>query len=290
MPENVLQNRPNNRLYRSSLRWFLAVLLCTAGITKPLGAFELSGEHVQGGLLIGKTQAENQIFFNEQRVKVSSQGQFIIGLDRDEAPNATITVQTPNKPATKHTLDIRQRTYAIQRINGLPKKKVSPNKKNLLRIRKDNQKIAQARQHNDERTDFSQGFSWPARGRISGVYGSQRILNGKPRRPHYGVDIAAPIGTPVTAPANGLITLAHPNMFFSGGTLILDHGHNLSSAFLHLDKIHVQVGDYVKKGDLIADIGATGRVTGAHLDWRMNWFKHRIDPQLLVPAMPSSTQ
>ena len=286
-PENVLQKRPNNRLHRS-LRWFLAVLLCAAGNT-PIWAFKLSGERVQGGLLIGDTPAGAQIFFNDQAVKVSPQGAFIIGLDRDEKPNATLVVKSANKPPQTHALHIRQREYAIQRIDGLPNKKVSPNQKHRARIRQDNKRIAQARLRNDDRTDFSQGFSWPAIGRISGVYGSQRVLNGKPRRPHYGLDIAAPIGTAVRAPANGLITLAHPDMFFSGGTLILDHGHGLSSAFLHLDKIHVNEGDYVKKGDLIAAIGATGRVTGAHLDWRINWFKRRIDPQLLVPALPSSS-
>jgi murein DD-endopeptidase MepM/ murein hydrolase activator NlpD len=125
-------------------------------------------------------------------------------------------------------------------------------------------------------------------GPISGVYGSQRILNGEPRRPHYGVDIAVPVGTPVRAPAPGIVTLAVPDMFFSGGTLIIDHGHRLSSSFLHLSKLHVDVGDRVEQGDLVAEVGATGRVTGAHLDWRMNLRDRRIDPQLLVPAMPEA--
>ena len=122
-------------------------------------------------------------------------------------------------------------------------------------------------------------------GPISGVYGSQRILNGKPRRPHFGVDVARPTGTPIVAPADGVITLAEPAMFFSGGTLIIDHGHRLSSSMLHLHKILVKEGDQVKQGQVIAEIGATGRVTGAHLDWRMNLRGHRIDPQLLVPPM-----
>ena len=128
-------------------------------------------------------------------------------------------------------------------------------------------------------------FIWPTIGPISGVYGSQRILNGKPKWPHYGVDIAVPTGTEVRAPAGGVVTLAHPDMFYSGGTLIVDHGHGLSSAFLHLSKLRVKTGDKVKQGDVIAEVGATGRATGAHLDWRMNLFNRRIDPQLLVSPM-----
>jgi murein DD-endopeptidase MepM/ murein hydrolase activator NlpD len=121
------------------------------------------------------------------------------------------------------------------------------------------------------------------------VYGSQRILNGEPRRPHFGIDIATPTGTPVKAPADGVVTMVHPDMFFSGGTLILDHGHRLSSSFLHLSKIVVKEGDEVRQGDIIAEVGATGRVTGAHLDWRMNWGKERVDPSLLVPPMEAPT-
>jgi murein DD-endopeptidase MepM/ murein hydrolase activator NlpD len=122
------------------------------------------------------------------------------------------------------------------------------------------------------------------------VFGSQRVYNGEPRRPHYGVDVAGPVGTLVKAPAAGVVTLAHNNMFFSGGTLILDHGHGISSSFLHLSEILVKENDEVAQGQVIAKIGATGRVTGAHLDWRMNWFERRIDPQLLVPAMPAQTE
>jgi murein DD-endopeptidase MepM/ murein hydrolase activator NlpD len=129
-------------------------------------------------------------------------------------------------------------------------------------------------------------FIWPVTGRISGVYGSQRILNGKPKRPHYGVDIAAPTGTPVKAPADGVVSLVHNDMFYSGGTLIVDHGHGLSTTYMHLHKILVKKGQRVKQGDVIAQVGATGRVTGPHLHWGMNWFDTRLDPSLLVPPMP----
>ncbi|MBT4838472.1 MAG: M23 family metallopeptidase, partial [Methylococcales bacterium] len=177
------------------------------------------------------------------------------------------------------------RKYKIQRINNLPKRKVTPNKKDLDRIYKEYALSRKARKINALRTDYKTGFIWPVKGRISGVYGSQRILNGKPKRPHFGVDVAVPTGTGVVAPADGIVTMTHSNMFFSGGTLILDHGQGLSSSFLHLSKIVVKKGDVIKQGMKIAEVGATGRVTGPHLDWRMNLFKRQIDPQLLVEPM-----
>jgi len=154
------------------------------------------------------------------------------------------------------------------------------------RIRRDSAAVKQARERDDPRADFLSGWIWPVEGPISGVYGSQRVLNGKPRRPHFGVDIAMPVGTLVKAPADGLVTLAHPDMFYSGATLIIDHGHKLSSTFLHLSRILVEVGDRVRQGEVIAEVGKSGRVTGAHLDWRMNLRQARIDPQLLAGPMP----
>ncbi|MCW9049607.1 MAG: M23 family metallopeptidase, partial [Deltaproteobacteria bacterium] len=148
------------------------------------------------------------------------------------------------------------------------------------------QLVAQAREKESTQLHFKESFIWPVIGRISGVYGSQRIFNGEPRRPHFGIDIAAPKGTAVIAPAGGEVSLAHQGMFFSGATLIIDHGHGLSSSFLHLDKILVKPGDIITQGQKIATVGATGRVTGPHLDWRVNWFEQRLDPALLVPDMP----
>ena len=146
--------------------------------------------------------------------------------------------------------------------------------------------VSSARARRDQRIDYEGGFTWPASGRISGIYGSQRVLNGEPRRPHFGLDIAAPTGSPVHAPADGIITMTHPDMYFSGGTILLDHGQGLSSSFLHLSKVLVETGTTVKKGDLIAEIGSTGRASGPHLDWRMNWLDRRVDPQLLVKGSP----
>jgi murein DD-endopeptidase MepM/ murein hydrolase activator NlpD len=251
--------------------------------------YRLSGQAVQGGMMVGSTSPGSRVYQDGQAVRVSAQGDFLLGFTRDSPAESMLSVTLPSGKIIKRSLKVATREYQIQRIDGLPKAKVTPRKpEDLARIRRDIAEAKKARARDDDRQDFLAGFEWPVQGPISGVYGSQRILNGEPRRPHFGVDIAVPVGTPVRAPAPGIVTLAVPDMFFSGGTLIIDHGHRLSSSFLHLSKLHVDVGDRVEQGDLVAEVGATGRVTGAHLDWRMNLRDRRIDPQLLVPAMPEA--
>ena len=263
-------------------------LLFVAVTATPAGArLSLSGPLVQGGLVTGKSDSGVKVTIDGAPVRVSEEGYFLIGFDRDHGAVSQVKVVYPDGRIESRTLTIKKRDYDIQRIDGLPKRKVTPEKIDYERIRRETEAIKQARKQDDPRTDFLQGWIWPVEGPISGVYGSQRVLNGKPRRPHYGVDIAAPVGTPVKAPADGIVTLVHPDMFYSGATLVLDHGHKLSSSFLHLNRTLVKVGDRIHKGDIIAEVGATGRVTGAHLDWRMNLRNARIDPQLLVGAMPA---
>ncbi len=245
------------------------------------------GNFIQGGLVRGVTQPGAVVKVDGKPVRVSEAGVFLVGFGRDAPTESLVQVSYPDGRTAEQLLRIARREYRVQRIDGLPERKVTPrSKEDLARIRKESALSRSARKRDDPRTDFLVDFIWPVTGPVSGVYGSQRILNGQPRRPHFGVDIARPTGTPVKAPAAGIVTLAHPDMFFSGGTLILDHGHGLSSSFLHLSRILVKEGQRIKQGDLIAEVGATGRVTGAHLDWRMNLFTKRIDPQLLVPPMP----
>jgi murein DD-endopeptidase MepM/ murein hydrolase activator NlpD len=251
---------------------------------------ELEGDSIQGGLIFGKTLPGSRVTQDGEAIRVSAAGDFLLGFTRDAPATSNLRVDLPDGRAIEHEIDVAEREYRIQRIDGLPQSKVTPRKpEELARIRKDAADAGRARARDDDRQDFLGGFAWPVTGPITGVYGSQRVLNGKPRRPHFGVDVAAPVGTPVKAPAAGIVTLAVPDMYFSGGTLIIDHGHKLSSSFLHLHKIHVEVGDRVEQGDLIAEVGATGRVTGPHLDWRMNLRGNRIDPELLVPPMPPKT-
>jgi len=256
----------------------------------PAFAVELDGEAVQGGLIFGRTSPGSRVELGETEVLVSADGRFVIGFGRDETGEKELRIREPSGEEESLTLSIALREYDIQRVDGLPPKTVTPDPEALERIRAEQALVSNARARRDERTDYDEGFAWPASGRISGVYGSQRVLNGEPRRPHFGLDIAAPTGSPVYAPADGVVTLAHPDMYFSGGTIVLDHGQGLSSSFLHLSRILVEAGTTVNKGDLIAEIGASGRATGPHLDWRMNWLNRRVDPQLLVAGSPQADE
>jgi len=267
---------------RPAILFVLVVLLCPL----PVRAVELKGEAIQGGLIFGETQPGDRVYLDGDEVMVSENGLFVLGFGRDETGERILLVQGNDGGEERLVLAVAAREYDIERVDGLPPQTVTPDPEAAKRIQEEGAMVANARTRRDQRTDYAAGFAWPAQGRISGVYGSQRVLNGEPRRPHFGLDIAAPTGSPVYAPADGIVTLTHPDMYFSGGTLILDHGQGLSSTFLHLSKILVEAGTYVHQGDLIAEVGATGRASGPHLDWRMNWLDRRVDPQLLldVPA------
>ena len=269
-------------------RYILGAIITLLCLPVPAQALTLEGHLVQGGMAIGTVDPAATVYFQGKAVRVSPKGLFVIGFSRDAEAKSVIELHQPSGTVEKHPVSIEKRTYKIQRIDGLPPRKVSPSPEDQDRISKDRALVKKARQTDDARTDFAQPFIWPVTGRISGVYGSQRILNGKPKWPHYGVDIAAPTGTPVKAPADGIVTMAHNDMFYSGGTLIVDHGHGLSTTYMHLNKILVKNGQRVKQGDVIAQVGATGRVTGPHLHWGMNWFDTRLDPSLLVPPMPEA--
>ncbi|WP_425450428.1 M23 family metallopeptidase [Virgifigura deserti] len=248
----------------------------------------LNGTFTQGGLVVGETAPGSRVLFNGHPVLVSTEGLFVIGFSRDAPPTATLRVVNPNGTVEERQLDIAPRTYDIQRIDGLPKAMVSPSEAVWARIAAENAAIAEVRKRNTDQAWFADGFVWPVIGPISGIYGSQRILNGEPRRPHYGVDIAMPVGTPVGSPGEGVVVLAEPDLYYTGGTIIIDHGHGLTSALLHLETVTVEVGDHVRPGDPIGTVGATGRATGPHLDWRINLFDARIDPELVVGPMPES--
>ncbi|MGH6946845.1 MAG: M23 family metallopeptidase [Kiloniellales bacterium] len=251
-------------------------------------ALSLSGARTQGGLLLGETLPGAEVFLDQKPVAVSPEGRFLVGFGREAAPMATLRVLLPDGREFLEPLEIARRDYQIQRIDGLPQSMVTPPEEVLKRIADDNAKVAAARAVALTETLYASGFVWPALGPVSGVYGSQRILNGEPRQPHYGVDVAAPRGTPVVAPADGLVTLAERDLYYTGGTIILDHGYRLSSTLMHLDSVTVAVGQRVEQGEQVGTLGATGRATGPHLDWRMNWFEERIDPALLAGPMPES--
>lgn len=252
------------------------------------GCPAIQGTLSQGGLIWMQLPPGSAATLDGVALDVLPNGMTLAGFGRDAKPSAQLEVTGP-APCSR-TLAIAKREYNIQRVDGVPSRTVTPPQAQLDRIRREAVKVAAARAPNLERPELLERvlgqFTWPLLGRISGVYGSQRVYNGKPGRPHYGVDVARPTGTPVRAPAPGVVTLAEPDLFYSGGTVILDHGYNLSSTFLHMSALDVKVGDQLDAGDLIGAVGATGRATGPHLDWRMNWRKQRIDPALLVPPQP----
>lgn len=249
---------------------------------------DLGGEARQGGLLWGRAAPGSTVTLDGDPLPVLPDGWFLAGFGRDAPATAELVISGP--VPCERTLAVAEREYRIQRVNGVPQRTVTPPEEDLERIRRERALVVAAKSRRIEEPDWLKqvvgAFRWPAEGPISGVYGSQRVYNGKPGNPHYGVDVAAPAGTPVVAPADGLVTLAEPDLYYSGGTIILDHGYGLSSSFLHLSEVSVSVGDEIRQGEVIGAVGASGRATGPHLDWRMSFLGRRIDPQRLVPPMP----
>ena len=270
--------------------WISALKLsaCWVGVACSEPCTTLEGNAIQGGMLRGHTLPSATVIFAGITVPILPDGAFLLGLGRDMPRTNILTITTDDTCEQEVAVTMRQ--YRLQEINGVPQQTVTPSEEHFERIIAERAKVRTAKAQRLSRDDgvraVREGFIWPVTGRISGVYGSQRIYNGTPGTPHYGVDVARPTGTPVTAPAAGEVTLAEPDLFYSGGTVILDHGYGLSSSFLHLSEVSVAVGDQLAPGDLIGAIGAKGRATGPHLDWRMSWFNQRIDPQMLVPPMP----
>ncbi|WP_083928736.1 M23 family metallopeptidase [Geopsychrobacter electrodiphilus] len=259
------------------------LILCSLLFTTP--ALALISRLQPGGYYFGQAPPGSQVFYRDKPLHLTADQHFILGFGRDAELRQQLTLLSPDGQKSELFLQLEPRSYRIQKINGISKRMMEPSAEELVRIQREAALASSARQHFSNLSNFREPFIWPLKGRISGVYGSQRILNGEPRRPHYGIDIAAPQGSPVIAPAGGTVRLAHQGMFFSGKTLIIDHGFGLSSTFLHLSKILVKKGQRVKQGEKIALVGASGRVTGPHLDWRINWFNERLDPALWVPSM-----
>jgi murein DD-endopeptidase MepM/ murein hydrolase activator NlpD len=243
----------------------------------------LTGRMAQGGLVFGETEPGATVKLDGDPVMVGKDGRFVVGFGRDSALSALLLVTLPDGAVERVALKIEDREFPVQRIDGLDQSKVSGfTEEQLKKIAADQEKKKAARVRSEETAFWAEGFAWPAKGRISGVFGSQRILNGEKKTPHSGLDIAAPTGTSVAAPADGVVRLAEPDMYFEGGLVLIDHGHWIESAFLHLSRLDVAAGQAVRKGDQIGAVGATGRATGPHLHWSVKWTGRLVDPQLLV--------
>jgi len=244
-------------------------------------AVEFKGKFLQGHFIIGITDPGSKIIVDKKEVKVSEDGYFVFGIDRDRKFDVTITKITNGKKK-KIIKKVLKRKYNIQRIDGLEESKVTPPEEVYQRIKSENNKIGEARAINSDLTFFKDQFIIPVKGIISGVYGSQRILNGKPKWPHYGIDIAAKQGTKIKSSGTGVVTMAENDLYYTGGTVIMDHGHGISTIYSHLETVIVSVGDKINQGDIIGTVGSTGRSTGPHLDFRVNWFQTRLDPMSVL--------
>ena len=262
--------------------FLITIILAHLSIFTTIYCAEFKGKFIQGHFILGKTDPGENVWVDDQKVRVTKDGFFVFGLGRDRKYDVTITLQKKDKKE-KIIKKVIKRKYKIQKIDGLPEKKVTPPKELYERIKKENKIIAKARSVNSNLEFFKKKFINPLdKAIVTGVYGSQRVLNGKPRWPHYGVDFAAKEGTEIKAMLDGTATMVESDLFYTGGTLIFDHGHGISTLYMHMKNIYVDKGQKVKQGDIIGTVGSTGRSTGAHLDIRLNWFGIRLDPATVL--------
>jgi murein DD-endopeptidase MepM/ murein hydrolase activator NlpD len=273
--------------YRCAPWLVVALLIVAAAFPARAGGLSLTGDAIQGGLMIGQVEPGSRVRFEGNSVRVRPDGRFLIGFGREAPASAVLDIHYPDGSADQRRIEVAAREYEVQRIDGLPSNMVSPSAETLTRIREENQWIAAGRATDSAEPWFDSGFVWPLIGPVTGTYGTQRILNGEPRQPHYGVDVAVPEGAPVYAPADGIVVMAEPDLYYTGGTVMIDHGYGLTSLYSHLSRLDVSVGQALVQGDPIGGAGASGRATGVHLDWRVNLLTTRLDPALLVGAMPS---
>lgn len=246
------------------------------------GASFLPAAVPQGSLVVGLAEAGARVEYAGRTLRVSPDGRFVFGVGRDASGPLAIQIIRRDGQVQVHSLAVTPRDWPEERIDGVPPSTVNPPPAIAERIKREQARVAEARLRDDARNDFAQTFIWPVQGRVSGRFGNRRVYNGEPGAAHSGMDIAAPEGVAVKAPAAGVVTFADPGLYLTGGTLLLDHGHGISSNFLHLSRLDVKVGDRVAQGQVVGAVGATGRATGPHLHWGMNWFDVRIDPLLVL--------
>ena len=273
---------------RVALALTAAAVVAAVATGAPIDGREwlLAGHLTQGGIVVGTAPpGTRSVRVDGVPVRLGGDRRFLAGFGRDHGPSAVFVARLADGHEERRTVPIMPRHYDIESIPSLkqPPPDAPPDPEYDARRRVELAEIAAARAGESDETGWTQAFRWPAHGRISGVYGSQRILGGVPKAPHLGLDIAAPPGSPVTAPADGVVRLAHGPFLLEGNLVMLDHGHGLVSAFLHLSRIDVTEGQAVKRGDELGLVGMTGRATGPHLHWALSWGRERLDPGLLVP-------
>jgi hypothetical protein len=261
----------------------VALAACAVTARPAWSATALSGNVTQGALLRGRVATGTKVSVDGQLLGLSSQGDFAFGFAYDRTKPVLLKIETQDGATEEQTLTPSPREYDVQKINGLPDNLVEPPAEVMERITREAAQIEDVRKHDTDEAWFADTFDWPVKGPLTGFYGSQRILNGVPKRPHFGLDIAAGEGKAIHAPVGAIVTLAEKDLYFTGGTVILDHGRGISTTYLHMSRLDVKVGDRLAKGDPVGAIGKTGRATGPHLCLRLNWFQERLDPALVLP-------
>lgn len=278
---DVYVRRENS--FSPAFRRRTALALPALLLARPAAAALILPERItQGALVTGRTEPGSRIAFEGRPCRVSPQGLFVFGLGRDAAPQATLTVTGPSGTREERRIAVAPREWDIQHLNNLPGRMVTPDAEAMGRIRGEQERLNAARRTDTATPHFAEGFEWPARGRISGVYGSQRILNGQPRAPHLGLDVAVPVGTPLVAAAGGRVTLAE-DLYFTGNTMLIEHGHGVTTLYAHMSRMDLREGEAVSRGQVIGASGATGRVTGPHLHLGLFWLSTSLDPRPVLP-------
>ncbi|MGE4064578.1 MAG: M23 family metallopeptidase [Rhodospirillaceae bacterium] len=257
-------------------------------LTSPALALDvtIAGKLEQGGLVIGTAPPGSAITVGQRRFPAAADGTFLVGLGRNAPAILEVKVSAPNGESETLTVAVAPREWKIDKVDGVPQNLVTPDPATEKRIAEDSKLLRLARAKFFSEPLYATGFIRPAEGRISGVYGSQRILNGEPRNVHAGLDIAAPTGAPIKAAADGIVTLAQPGMVLSGGTVLINHGYGLQTSYIHMSRLDVAEGQRVKQGEVIGAIGATGRVTGPHLHFSVLWFDTSLDPTTILALLP----
>jgi murein DD-endopeptidase MepM/ murein hydrolase activator NlpD len=271
---------------QKNLTHFILSVALAAAASFVAQAVELSGTAAQGGMLWGRVAAGSTVTLDGQPVKVGPEGNFVFGFGRDAGAAAELVVKDPRGKTERKRIEVKARHFEVEHVDGLPAKTVTPPPEWRERRMEETGMVRDARSHATDALDWLAGFVRPAEGRFSGFYGSQRVLNGQPRSPHYGLDIAGPTGTPIVAPASGIVRLAVPDFLLEGGIVIIDHGFGVTSTLFHMNSVDVKKGQTVKQGERIGTIGQTGRANGPHVDWRVNWGDVRLDPILLIEPEP----
>lgn len=264
----------------------VTLLLASTAATADM-APEIFSQWRQGAPVFGKLAPGSRLLLDGREVRVSPSGKFVIGVAFDAAPALALDVISAGGAKQRYEYSVSARDYDVQKIGGLPSAMVTPPAKLLARIQDDAALVRAAREFDSEHPDVFDTWKWPLAARVTGVFGAKRILNGQPRQPHFGIDLAAGEGTPMRTPVGGVVRMAHKDLYYTGGTVIIDHGFGVTSSYLHMSRLDVAVGDKVMAGQVIGRVGHTGRATGPHLCWRANWFDVRLDPSLFIEANPA---